>query len=90
MVLRVCYRVTIPGENGQEEHHGMCIEGDCVKESVTAEQIDALLDKQKLIAAMGLPGVVSPDQMKLISAEELDAEFGDDLIEAVCIEDPDA
>lgn len=90
MDVRVCFRIRVKGDDGQEETHGMCLEGFGLKDGVTAEQIADVLDKQKLIDAACLTGIVTSDQMELITPEEFDAEFGDDLIDVMDVDTSDA
>jgi len=79
MKVRICYKITLTGENGQPEHHGMSLELDAIKEGITYQQLAAVIDKQKLIDMACLTDVVKPDQMELITPEDFDKEFGDDL-----------
>lgn len=79
MKMRLCYKITIPGENGEPHSYGLSIEQDGVKDGVTYQQLAAVIDKQKLIDAVCLTGTVTPDQMELIDPDEFDKEFGDDL-----------
>ena len=79
MKMRLCYKITIPGENGESKSYGLSLEQDGVKEGVTYQQLAAVIDKQKLIDAVCLTGTVTPDQMELIDPDEFDKEFGDDL-----------
>lgn len=78
MDVRICFRITMTGDNGEPEQHGMCFELQHIKEGVTAEQLAACIDKQGLINATGLAGIVTPDQMELITPEQFDAEFADE------------
>lgn len=78
MGVRICFRITMTGDDGKPEQHGMCFELKHVKEGVTAEQLAACLDKQGLIDVVGLTGHVTPEQMELITPEQFDAEFSDE------------
>lgn len=79
MKVRLCYRITIPDENGEMQSYGMALELDQIKEGVTHRDIDAVVDRQKLLDLACLAETVTPEQMELMDPDEFDAEFGDDL-----------
>ena len=78
MDVRICFRITIPGDNGEPKQHGMCLELNHVREGITAELLGACINKQRLIDAACLTGIVTPDQMEMISPEEFDKLFSED------------
>ena len=78
MDVRICFRITMAGDNGEPKQQGISLNISNVKEGITAEQLGACINKQGLIASAGLIGIVTPEQMELISAEEFDKLFGDE------------
>lgn len=81
MKMRFCYKITITGEVGKPEPHGMCFEIEGVKPGLDYRELASLIDKQVLIDNCCLTGIVSPEQMELMDPDEFDKEFPD-LIDA--------
>ena len=75
--MKVCYRVTIT-QDGETGTYGLSIEAQGIRDEVTYEQLAASVDKQLLIDKVGLHGVVTPEQMEVITPEQFAAEFGDE------------
>ena len=78
MKMRLCFKVTVPGEDGDYAPMGVAMTVDGFREDVTYQQVVNAVNKQRLIDSIGMSGIITPEQVVPITPEEYDAEFPDD------------
>lgn len=78
MKMRLCFKLTIPDEDGEDFSMGIALSVDGFREDVTYQQAANAVNKQRLIDSICMTGVVTPEQVVPITPEEYDAEFPDD------------
>lgn len=78
MKTKICFRVRglAVDENGLPAPAGLCMEMETDKPIETPyEELAASIDKLALLRILCLEGIVSPDDVEIISPEEYDNEY---------------
>ena len=73
MIVRLCWSVKTKSGEGP---FGMESQVP-VKDGVSAEDLDSMIDKEALLKFLHLEDIVDPASIKLITPEEFDAQFPD-------------
>lgn len=79
MDITLYFRVRVNGEDGSllPGTYGVSMEMDGFKEGVTYQEVAEAVNKEKMVEAIGLAGIVSPENFDVITPEEFAAEFPD-------------
>lgn len=78
MKMRLCFKLTVPDEDGEDFSMGVALTVDGFREDVTYQQAVNAVNKQRLIDSICMTGIVTPEQVVPLTPEEYDAEFTDD------------